>query len=54
MQTKVEAAIGSLVAQGFAYKDCSNIVRQIVASKPSITDQELIAQVLIKLPKKIP
>ena len=53
MQTKVEAAIGSLAAQGFAYKDCSNIVRQIVASKPSITDQELIAQVLIKLqPKK--
>ena len=53
MQTKVEAAIGSLVAQGFAYKDCSNIVRQIVASKPSITDQELIAQVLLKLqPKK--
>ena len=52
-QAKVEAAIGSLVAQGVDYKDCSNIVRQIVANNPLITNQELVSQVLLILqPKK--
>jgi hypothetical protein len=53
MQSKVEMAIGNLVNRGVRDIDCRNIVRQIVAVNPSITDQELVSQVLLRIgPKK--
>jgi len=52
MQSRVEMAIGGLVLQGVRDTDCRNIVYKIVASNPSITDQELIKKVLLILGTK--